>query len=331
MGGNGWEKTTAVKAVCGALCISAISVYPDFPAFRGHPAFPAPPGLAAQPAQEVFHSASAELVVLPIVVKDKQGRYVADLPRERFVVYDNARRVPIELFTAEDTPVTIGLIVDGSGSMRTKLGEVIAATLRFAKASNPNDELFAIRFNDDVREVLEHRQFLLAEDAMDLEAAMSSIVPEGRTALYDALIAGLDHLNQGTRPRKALIVISDGGDNASRTSLDAVLARARKSNATIYTIGIFDDDDPDRNPGVLKSLARETGGERFLPRSAGALLQVCERMAREIRSGYTVGYVPPDRDGLFHRVRVDIAPAVQHFEIRTRPGYFAAGRAGSQP
>jgi VWFA-related protein len=263
--------------------------------------------------------------VIPTIVTDKDGRYISDLPRERFTVFDNGRSVPIELFTTEDTPVTVGLIVDGSSSMRGKLGEVIAAAVAFARSSNPNDELFAIRFNDDVREVVQSRRFLLAGDVADLEKVLSSIVPEGRTALYDALIAGLDHMDEGTRPRKVMVVISDGGDNASHATLDSVLARARTSNAAIYTVGIYDDDDPDKNPGALKSLARATGGERFLPRSPGALIQVCQRIAREIRSGYTIAYVPPDRDGVFHRIRVKVATPGRSVNVRTRPGYFAAG------
>jgi len=282
--------------------------------------------LDLQPPQDpVFRGASSELVVLPVIVKDKQGRYVSDLQKERFVVYDNSRRMAIDLFTNEDTPVTVGLIVDASGSMRVKLGEVIAASVAFAKSSNPDDELFAVRFNDDAQEVVRDRRFLLASDLDALEAAMSSMRPQGRTALYDALIAGLDHLNDATRPRKALIVISDGGDNASRATLDEVLARARKSNAAIYTIGVYDPDEADKNRGALKKLARATGGERFEPASAGELLQICRRIARELRSGYTIGYVPPDRDGLFHRVRVVIEPEPRHrLDVRTRPGYFAA-------
>jgi Ca-activated chloride channel family protein len=294
------------------------------PAFLALPALPAlsAPVAAQEPS---FRSNSSELVVLPIVVTDKQGRYVSDLPRERFVVFDNGRRMPIDLFTTEDTPVTVGLIIDSSSSMRSKLGEAIAATLAFARSSNPNDELFAIRFNDDVREAVLNRRFLLASDLAALEKAVSAFVPEGRTALYDALVAGLDHLNEGTRPRKVMVVISDGGDNASRATLDRVLARARMSNAAIYTIGIYDDDDPDKNPGALKALARATGGERFLPRSPGALLVACEQIAREIRTGYTIGYAPPDRDGLFHRVRVQVAAPGRNLSVRTRPGYFAAG------
>jgi VWFA-related protein len=275
-----------------------------------------------------FRTGATELVVLPVVVTDKQGRYISDLDRERFVVFDNGRRMPIEIFSNEDTPLTVGLIIDASGSMGPKIGQVVSATLAFARLSNPQDELFAIRFNDDVRDVVRDRPFLLAADLVPLGAALGAMRPEGRTALYDAIVAGLDHLALGSRARKALVVVSDGGDNASEETLDGVLARARESNAAIYTIGLFDANDMDKNPGVLKSLARTTGGERFLPRSPGELLQACERIAREIRSGYTIGYAPPDRDGAYHRIRVVVQPpASQKLNVRTRPGYFAAGRA----
>jgi len=293
-----------------------------------HPAYLAHAHQVPGQQEPAFRSASTELVVLPVIVKDKQGRYVPDLSRDRFVVYDNARPMPIEFFSNEDTPVTIGLIIDASSSMRSKLGEVVAATLAFAKSSNPDDEVFAIRFNDDVRQAVPTGRFLLG-DLHALETAVSSLVPEGRTALYDALVAGLETLDSGTRPRRVLILVSDGGDNASRTTLETVLERARRSNASIYTIGVYDEEDPDKNPRVLKALAHATGGERFLPRSPGALLQVCERIAREIRSGYTLGYAPPDRDGLFHRIRVAVQPSAKHLEIRTRPGYFAAGQPPS--
>jgi VWFA-related protein len=292
------------------------------------PAYPAPP---AQDQAPSFRSASSELVVLPVVVTDKQNRYISDLAQERFVVFDNGRRMPIELFTNEDTPATIGLIIDASSSMRAKLGEVLASSLAFARTSNPHDELFALRFNDDVRDAVADRTFLLADDLVALEKAIGSLRAEGRTSLYDALIAGLDHLRAGSRARKALVVISDGGDNASQSTLEQVLVRARDSNAAIYTVGIYDENDLEKNPGVLKSLARTTGGERFLPRSPGELMQACQRIARDIRSGYTLGYVPPDRDGAYHRVRVEIAPGeARRLSVRTRPGYFAAGRP-SQP
>ncbi len=281
--------------------------------------------------QPSFRSTSSELVVLPVVVTDKPDHFVANLSRERFAVFDNGRQMPIAFFSSEDTPVTIGLVIDASGSMRPKLGSVVAAALAFARSSNPDDELFAVRFNDDVRETADS-PFIAASDIERLSQALTTMVPEGQTALYDAVLAALDHLALGTRPRKALVVISDGGDNVSRATLDAVLARARASNAAIYTIGIYDDDDTDKNPRVLKKLAETTGGERYLPRSAGPLLAACRHIAREIRSGYTIGYEPPDRDGAFHRVRVEVSsPDRQKLTARTRPGYFAAGVATREP
>ena len=328
MGGTGWIGRTARAAwITAALMLLAL---PTLPAFSALPALPAPAAPPAPPAQDPppsFRSASSELVVLPVVVTDKQNRYVSDLARERFVVFDNGRKVPIDLFTNEDAPATIGLIVDASSSMRKKLGEVLAAALALARTSNPQDELFALRFNDDVRDAVADRRFLLADDLLALEQAIGSMRAEGRTSLYDALIAGMDHLRTGSRARKALVVISDGGDNASQSTLDQVLARARDSNAAIYTVGLFDANDIETNPGVLKSLARTTGGERFLPRSPGELMQACERIARDIRSGYTLGYAPPDRDGAYHRIRVEIAPPdARRLSVRTRPGYFASGR-----
>ena len=287
--------------------------------------------LSASAQEPAFRAGSAELVVLPVVVTDKKGQYVSDLTTGQFTVFDNGRRVPIELFTNEDTPVTVGLVIDSSGSMRPKIGEVIAATMVFARASNPDDELFAMHFNDGVEQTVADRPFLLAGDLGALESAVTSIRPTGRTSLYDGIMAALDHLTLGSRSRKVLIVISDGGDNASEATLDRVLKRARDSNAAIYTVGVYDDDDIEKNPRVLKSLAEATGAERFLPRSPGELLRACSRIAREIRSGYTIGYVPPDRDGAYHRVRVQVEPsAAQRLNVRTRPGYFAAGLASQR-
>src|SRR5439155_12170541 len=156
-------------------------------------------------------------------------------------------------------------------------------------------------------------------DLAGIESALSSLRPEGRTSLYDALIAGLDRLRDASRPRKVLIVVSDGGDNASTATLEGVLARARQSNVTIYTVGLFDANDADTNRGVLKALARTTGGERFLPDSPGRMLQACQHIAREIRSGYTIGFVPPDHDCAYHRLRPEVQPGDRHLTLRTRP------------
>jgi Ca-activated chloride channel family protein len=215
-------------------------------------------------------------------------------------------------------------VIDNSGSMGPKMPEVIVGATAFARSSNPEDELFTLAFNDAVVES-GSRSLLTAADGAILESQLRSLVPQGRTALYDALVAGLDRVEQGAQARKALVLLSDGGDNASRATLNDVLARARRSNVTIFSIGLFDDGDPDRNPGVLKSLAESTGGERFLPRSPSLLLQACTRIARELRSGYTIGFIPTTRDGVFHRIRVAVDPDTGgRLSVRTRPGYFAA-------
>src|ERR1044072_4753985 len=229
----GWTNRMERTAFATAFALFAIHASPALPALPAPPALPALPAPLAQDPSPSFRSASSELVVLPIVVTDRQNRYVTDLARERFVVFDNGRKVPVDLFTNEDSPATVGLLVDASSSMRSKLGEVLAASLAFARTSNPQDELFALRFNDDVKDAVADHTMLLAEDLQALEKAIGSLRAEGRTSLYDALIAGLDHLRTGSRARKALVVISDGGDNASQATLEPGVARARDSKDAI--------------------------------------------------------------------------------------------------
>jgi VWFA-related protein len=281
---------------------------------------------AAPGAQEFLHfrSQSSDLVVVSASITDSDGGFVSDVTGEQFAIFDNGKRQPVVLFTNEDSPVSVGLIIDNSASMQPKTGEVVAAAIAFAKVSNPEDELFALPFNDSVQEAVHDERFLLAEDVDGLAKAVSSLQPEGQTALYDAIIAGLDRLEEGSRSRKVLIVLSDGGDNASRATLDEVIARARQSAATIYTIGLFDALDRDRNPGVLQRLARETGGERYLPASPGPLMQACQRIARDIRSGYTIGFEPSARDGEYHKLEVKVGQVNgRRLEVRTRTGYMA--------
>jgi Ca-activated chloride channel family protein len=300
-------------------------------------------GAQGPPAQSPsFRSASSELVVLPVLVTDRQGQFVSDLPGARFAVYDNGRRQSVSFFSNSDAPVTVGLVIDTSGSMAAKLPHVEAATLALARSSNPDDEIFVIAFNDTVRDILPER-LVRAADFAQLEASLSGLVPQGQTALYDALVAGLDRLSAATRERKVLVLVSDGADNKSRATLADVLARARAANVAIYTVGLFDAASLDRNPGVLKDLAAATGGERFLPRSPGLMLQACQRIARDIRHTYMLAYVPPDRDGTYHEVRVKIEPPGGErgergergeqsgrggrLTVRTRPGYVAAAAA----
>jgi Ca-activated chloride channel family protein len=304
------ETAVGPASLCGFL-LSCLVAAPHLGTRRGQ--VPTP----------LFHETSS-LVVLNATVIDKAGHVVPGLPRDRFAVYDDGRRQPITFFNNVDVPVTVGLVIDTSLSMQPKMNELVAAAVVFARASNPQDELFVTYFNDRVHDMLSGRGFL-ASDSSALESAIEALVPEGRTALYDALLAGMDRLDRGSRMRKALVLISDGGDNASHATLATVLARARRSNAAIYTVGVFDRDDIDRDPGLLAKLARMTGGATFLPASPGLLVQTCQQIAHDIRSSYTIGYPTPESHHEYHQVRVAIVnPPDSRLTVRTRTGYVAS-------
>ena len=268
------------------------------------------------------------LVVLHATVTDRQGGFVSGLAEKDFQVYEDGVPQSIRLFINEDLPVTAGLVIDHSTTMVPKLAEVSAAARTFVRASNRQDEMFVVNFNEKVSLGLATARF--TDSVSQLQDAIRNAPVEGRTALYDAVARALTELQGGSRDRKVLIVISDGGDNASARTLDQVMKLAAQSSAVIYTVGLFDQDDPDRNPAVLKSLARATGGEAFVPQQFSEVVAICERIARDIRHQYTIGYVPikPAGDGAYHAIRVLArAQSRGRLSVRTRTGYIAAGAA----
>lgn len=265
------------------------------------------------------------LVVLHATVQNHRGHLVSGLSKDEFQVYENGVQQQIQYFSHEDIPVTAGLVIDNSGSMGPKVRDVIAAALAFARSSNPQDQMFVVNFNEHVRFALPHNT-PFTDQPGQLQVALSRIKADGETALYDAIAAGLEHLKCGNRDKKVLIVISDGGDNASRHNLEQVMTMARQSDAIIYTLGIFGQNDPDKNPHVLKRLARETGGEAFLPESLSEVVPICEQIARDIRNQYTIAYIPTKRklDGTYRAIRVKAeAPHRGRLFVRTRAGYTA--------
>jgi Ca-activated chloride channel homolog len=268
-------------------------------------------------------------VVLHATVSDRQGGFVSNLGEQDFVVYEDGRPQPIRLFRNEDIPVTVGLVVDHSTTMQSKLAEVAAAARTFVRSSNREDEMFVVNFNEIVSLGLPGR-IRFTDSTAELENAITTAPADGQTALYDAIAKGLEELQAGSRDKKVLIVVSDGGDNVSAHSLAQVMNLAEQSSAVIYTVGLFDQEDPDRNPGVLKRLAQATGGEAFLPYQLSDVVTICEGIARDIRHQYTIGYVPtnPARDGSYRAIRV-VARAKGHdkVSVRTRTGY----RAGGEP
>jgi Ca-activated chloride channel homolog len=268
---------------------------------------------------------SVGLVVLHATVQNHRGHIVSGLGKDDFQVYEDGVPQQIQYFSHEDIPVTAGLVIDNSGSMGPKVSEVISAALAFARSSNPQDQMFVVNFNEHVRFALpENTPF--TDQPGQLQVALSHIKADGETALYDAIAAALEHLKSGNRDKKVLIVVSDGGDNASRHKLDQIMATARQSDAIIYTLGLFDENDPDKNPQVLKQLARETGGEAFLPQSLSEVVPICEQIARDIRNQYTIAYRPTNRkqDGTYRAIQVKAeARRRGHLFVRTRTGYTA--------
>ena len=273
-------------------------------------------------------SVDVALVVLHATVTGRQGGFVSDLGAKDFEVYENGVPQRIRLFDNEDTPVTVGLVVDHSTTMGIKLSEVTAAARTFARSSNREDEMFVVNFNEKVSLALP-RTTRFTNNAAELEYAITATRTGGQTALYDAIAKALEELQAGSRDKKVLIVVSDGGDNASAHSLAQVMKLAGQSSAVIYTIGIFQEEDTERNLSVLKSLAQATGGEAFLPEELPEVTAICERIARDIRHQYTIGYEPINlaHDGAYHAVRV-VARAKGHsrgLAVRTRTGYIASG------
>ena len=270
-------------------------------------------------------SVDVSLVVLHATVTDRTGRFVSGLRQKDFVIYDQGVAQPITLFRHEDVPVTVGLVVDHSGSMGPKIFDVMAAASTFARASNAADQMFVVNFNERVSFGLPAGVSFTA-DASQLDDAISRTRTTGKTALYDAVIAGLERIREGTLDKKVLIVISDGGDNASRLTRSQAFNAARESNVIVYTIGLFGPDDPDRNPRLLEALARSTGGEAFFPKSSGEVVGICSEIAKDIRSQYTLGYAPPAAPGgAWRKIRVEAgSPGRGRLSVRTRDGYFPA-------
>ena len=276
---------------------------------------------------------NADSVVLRASVRNHKGTPVSGLGKDDFQVYEDGALQQIEYYSHEDIPVTVGLVVDNSGSMRPKRPEVIAAALAFARSSNPQDQMFVVNFNELVSLGLP-ADTPFTDQAAQLQAALSRIAADGETALYDAVAVALEHLKKGNRDKKVVIVVSDGGDNASKHTLHQVLAMVGQSDVIIYTIGIFIPEDPDRNPGVLKRLAKDTGGEAFLPESVGEVLPICERIAHDIRSQYTLAYAPANRkqDGTYRVIRLKAkAPGNGGLVVRTRAGYYAPSKPQPLP
>ena len=294
----------------------------------------APPGQEQDPFKI---SVNVRLVVLNATVRTRDKQFVKDLEKSSFEVYEDGVKQSLTLFRHEDTPVTVGLVIDHSGSMRNKILDVISAARTFVSSSNPTDELFVVNFNEHVVLGLPSTENFTSRSS-ELASAIARTPTIGMTALYDAVARSLEQLRTGKFDKTALVVISDGGDNASKRALPEILQMLGETNTLLYSVGLFEPGDTDSNPGVLKKLAQATGGEAYFPK-LDDIVGVCEGIARDIRSQYTLGYVStnvtgkpgtqrkirvvahrPDRTGA-DRTGADRAALI----VRARGGYIAAG------
>ena len=279
-------------------------------------------------------SVHTELVVAPAVVTDARGHRVGGLTRESFRIFDNGRLQPISAFHHGESSVTLGLIVDRSQSMRPKTQALLAAVTSLLRTSRTDDELFAVDFNDDVSLALAAgRPF--TNDADELAAALGAVRAEGRTALYDGVAAGLEHLEGGRAERRALVLVSDGGDNGSRRTYAEVLALARRSDAVIYAIGLMGSSpaEEQEDAGLLQRLCKDTGGAAYFPRTDAEIAEASATVASDLREQYTLGFAPAERTNgrTFRKIEVTAsAPGLGRLRVRTRSGYIAAGDAAGK-
>ena len=280
-----------------------------------------------RPVDDYTINVKVNEVLLHATVRNRNGTPVAGLERENFQIFEDRVMQQIKHFSHKDIPVTVGIVIDNSGSMRPRRAEVIAAALAFAGSSNPQDQMFLVNFNERVSFGLSPN-IPFTDQPDQLKAAMGTVIANGKTALYDAVIVALEHLKKGNRDKKVLIVVSDGADNASVRTKEEMLALAKRSEAIIYGLGIYEPDDPDnRNPReALSALAKATGGEAFFPDQLRSVRPICERIASEIRTQYALSYIPTnhDQDGTYRAIQVRAAtPQGRGLAVTTRLGYLA--------
>src|ERR1700731_391568 len=273
------------------------------------------------------------LVVLHTTVLDDRHRFADGLKSENFRVFEDKVEQKLSVFKREDVPVSMGLVIDNSGSMRDKRPRVNEAAITLVQASNPNDEAFVVNFNDDFYLDLD-KDF--TNSIPELKEALERIDSRGSTALYDAIIGSLDHVRKGSKDKKALLVVTDGEDNTSHSSLEKTIREIQKTDTVIYTIGLLREEskkNAKRAKRALEQIAQASGGISYFPESVEDVHTICEQVAHDIRNQYTLAYYPTNskRDGTFRSVQVEVIPPRGRGKLVARPrnGYYAPGNASS--
>jgi Ca-activated chloride channel homolog len=320
------------RLVISALLLCALAVI-GLPAAAQIPdTTPPPPPPGQDPnagKQDARIRVDVNLVVLHTTVLDDRGRFADGLKQDNFRVLEDKAEQKLSVFKREDVPVSMGLVIDNSGSMRDKRPRVNAAAITLVEASNPQDEAFVVNFNDDFYLDLD-KDF--SSSIPELKEALERIDSRGSTALYDAVIGSLDHVKKGSRDKKVLLVVTDGEDNTSHNSLEKTVREIQKTDTVIYTIGLLSEEskkNAKRARRALEDIAKASGGLAFFPENVDDVHSICEQVAHDIRNQYTLAYYPTNtkRDGTFRTVQVEVIPPRGRGKLtaRTRNGYYAPG------
>ena len=272
---------------------------------------------------DVIFNAETRLVPLNVTVTDKSGRLVPGLQRSAFSIYENGVLQQIKDFKGEDVPVSLGLIIDNSGSMREKRQSVESAALTLVRESNPKDEVFVVNFNDEA-----YLDTDFTNDIKLMEQGLTKIDSRGGTAMRDAIRMSIDHLNEkAKRDKKVILVVTDGNDNASAVTLQALVRQAQQDDVLIYAIGLLSEEEKKEAKAARRALdllVESTGGQPFYPKDVTEVERIAHEVAHDIRNQYTITYTPTNQtlDGSFRPIKVTVKSNVGA-SARTRQGYYA--------
>jgi len=314
-----------ILLIC-AVAVFASGAFAQLPAPTQAP--PPPPGQDANAGKQGSKIVlNVDLVVLHTTVIDDRQRFADGLKPENFRVFEDKVEQKLSVFKREDVPVSMGLVIDNSGSMRDKRARVNEAAITLVQASNPHDEAFVVNFNDDFYLDLD-KDF--TSSIPELKEALERIDSRGSTALRDAIIGSLDHLKKASKDKKVLLVVTDGEDNASRNSLEKMIREVQKTDTVIYTIGLLGQEnkkEAKRARKVLEQIAAASGGLAYFPENVDDVHNICEQVAHDIRNQYILAYYSSNtrRDGTFRAVSVAVIPPHGRGKLvaRTRNGYYA--------
>jgi VWFA-related protein len=287
------------------------------------------PALIPQEADPVFRS-DTRLVLLHASVVDRRGNLVTDLDQSAFTVLEEKQEQPLRLFRREDIPVSLGLIVDNSGSMRDKRKQVESAVVALVKSSTRDDEVFVVNFNDDL-----YLDVTMTNDSKKLEEGISQIDSRGGTAMRDAISASIDYMREKSRKdKKVLLVVTDGNDNASAITLEKLVQRAQQSEVLVYAIGLLNEEErreAKRAERAMEALTKATGGQSYFPGALAQVDEIAKQVAQDIRNQYVLGYSPINQalDGSFRRIEVKAKG--RGLTVRTRTGYYASPKGQDLP